>query len=399
MNDQLITCPNCHHQFSASDELQKHLSEEFEKKMKAQADAHQKQLEAEKEVMRKKAQEYAEKKAQEALKKNAVEIEDMKNQLKEAEKKQAEANQRELEFLKKERALKEKEKNVELELEKKLQAEKKRLEEALAESQKKALADRMEELQNEHRKKEAEKDKQMEQLKKALDEAKRKAEQGSQQIQGDVLENDIKELLQSEFLIDDIADVPTGIRGADLIQTVKNNLGAKCGVFLWELKNTKAWTEGWIQKLKDDQAALGADVAILATKTLPEGVDRYEYRNGVWVVEYESVKMLASILRFHQLEIGKVKNSLQGQDEKMQMLFEYLSSPQFKNRVENIVNAFDKMKTDLDKEKRAMQNIWNRREKELERVMINTAGFYGDLQGIAGANLPMIEALELPSGE
>ena len=233
-------------------------------------------------------------------------------------------------------------------------------------------------------------------MKKSLDEAQRRAEQGSMQIQGDVKENDLRDMLSREFLADIIEDVPTGIRGADIIQTVRNNLGQKSGIIIWEAKNTKVWTEGWIQKLKDDQANLGADISILVTKTLPEGVEQHEFRNGVWVVGYSFALSLVKLLRFHILEVNMMKTGLEGKDEKMNMLYEYLSSPQFKNKIENIVDAFASMKSDLDAEKRAFQKHWSKREKQLERVMMNTSGFYGDLQGITGNAIQTVDALELP---
>jgi len=208
-------------------------------------------------------------------------------------------------------------------MEEQMQEEKKRMEENL----KKEFSD-------EHRLKIAEKDKQMEQLKKSLEDAQRRAEQGSMQIQGDVKENDLRDMLKKEFLADIIEDVPTGIRGADIIQTVRNNLGQKAGVVIWEVKNTKSWTEGLVQKLKDDQASIGADIAVLVSRVLPEGVEKYELRNGVWVVGYEFALSLITLLRFHILEIGMVKSSLEGKDEKMNMLYEYLSSAQFKNKIE-----------------------------------------------------------------
>ncbi len=403
-----ITCPKCSHQFSLSDEFQKDLEQKMKQDMNAQQEKWEKEkrkLEEEKKQAEQHAKEKYEKNLQqekmqlwEKAQRIAIErskeefslkMKDLETQNNENKKKLLESQQKELDFLKKERELEEKSRNIELEMEKKLQEkilqEKINIEENLKKN-----------ITEEHRLKLLEKDKQMEQLKKSLDDAQRRAEQGSMQIQGDVQEDDLRDMLRAQFPLDSIEDVPTGIRGADIIQTVKNNLGQKSGIILWESKNTKSWTESWIQKLKDDQANLGADISILVSKTLPEGVEQYELRNGVWVVGYSFVLSLVNLLRFHVLEIGGVKTSLQGKDEKMNMLYEYLSSPQFKNRIENIVDAFSTMKTDLDAEKRAFQKHWNKREKQLERVMMNTSGFYGDLQGIAGNSILTVEALELP---
>ena len=388
-------CPKCSHEFSLSEEFQKGVEEKHKKK-------YEENLQKEKINLWKIAQE----KANEKIKSEYdTQLKNLEAQNTENKKKLENSQQKELEFLKKERDLEEKSKNIELELEKKLQTQLKEERAIQAEKMEKLILEekiRIEEnIKNEvasgHKLKLAEKDKQMEQMKKSLEDAQRRAEQGSMQIQGDVQENDLRDMLKTEFLADTIEDVPTGVRGADIIQTVKNNFGQKSGVIIWEAKNTKSWTEGWIQKLKDDQANLGADIAILVTKTLPEGIKQHEFRNGVWVVGYQFALSLVKLLRFHVLEIGQVKTSLQGKDEKMNMLYEYLSSPQFKNKIENIVSAFEAMKSDLDKEKRAMQNIWNRREKELDRVVMNTSGFYGDLQGISGNLLQTVSALELPS--
>ncbi len=387
-------CPKCNHEFSLSEEFQKGVEEKHKKQ-------YEENLQKEKIHLWKIAQE----KANEKIKSEYdTQLKNLENQNTENKKKLEESQQKELEFLKKERDLEEKSKNIELELEKKLQEQLKLEKDKQDKKLEKLLSDekiRLEEelkksLSDDHKLKLAEKDKQMEQMKKSLEEAQRRAEQGSMQIQGDVKENDLRDMLQNEFLADIIEDVPTGIRGADIIQTVRNNLGQKSGVIIWESKNTKSWTEGWLQKLKDDQANIGADIAILVSKTLPEGVEQYEFRNGVWIVGYKFALSLIKLLRFHILEIGTVKTSLQGKDEKMNMLYEYLSSPQFKNKIENIVDAFSSMKSDLDAEKRAFQKHWSKREKQLERVMMNTSGFYGDLQGITGNRLQKVSALELP---
>lgn len=390
-----ITCPACHHQFSLSDEFQKKLEQKLQQQLvekesewkrekdqlqKDSKERYEQALQSEKRKLWTMAQEKAQQKLESEF---SVQIKDLEQQNNEQKKRIAESEKKELDFLKKEREIEEKQRRMEITLEKRMGEEKLRIE---AEVKKNS--------DEEHRLKLLEKEKQIEQMKKSLEEAQRRSEQGSMQIQGDVQENDLRDMLKQYFPQDTIEDVPTGTRGADVVQTVRDNFGKSCGVLLWESKNTKSWNEGWIQKLKDDQGSMGADVALLISKTLPEGVSHYELRNGVWVVGYPLGIKLCALLRFHLLEIGKMKTSLQGQDEKMQVLFEYLSSPQFKNRIENIVGAFTQMKTDLEKEKRAMQTIWNRREKELDRVIVNTSGVYGDLQGITGNALSSVEQLE-----
>ncbi len=441
---QTIICPSCNTSIDL-DKMAEHkyekIKEEQEKKLKIiQAEQEkvfqeklEKTLEAEKIQMRKQLKEYSEKKVLEERKKVELEMKDMENQLKDAEVKQKEAQELQLEFMKKKREFEEKEKNQALELEKKLQIESEKLEIKLKERQKeqqeileKKLQKKQDEIleeklkkaeieqiriqekiqeeqknirekeQEAFRKKELELLKQQEQMKKALDEAKRKAEQGSQQIQGDIQEDDLKNLLEHAFPFDSISDVPTGIRGADLVQNVHDNFGRKKGIMLWESKNTKSWQESWLKKLKDDQAEAKADICILATTTLPKDVQNFACKDGVWVVDYRFALSLAHILRSQILEISKVKTSLEGRDEKMDFLYQYLSGPQFRNRIENIVSAFTGMQTDLLSEKRAMQRIWSKREKEIDRMINNTSGLYGDMQGIIA--LPTIENLELPEG-
>jgi len=237
-------------------------------------------------------------------------------------------------------------------------------------------------------------------MQKALEEAKRRAEQGSMQIQGDAQEADLKQGLQNAFLSDTIEDIKTGTRGADLLHTVFSSVGQKQGTILWESKNTKTWGAEWIKKLKDDQIAIKADIAIIATQALPEGIETFEFRDGVWITAYKFVLPLATALRFQLSEINRIKQSSIGKDVKMELLYNYLGGSEFKNRIETIVRAFESLKKGLDSEKRAMQTIWSKREKEIERVIKNTTGFYGDLEGIIGTSvLPSIKAFELPSGE
>ena len=239
----------------------------------------------------------------------------------------------------------------------------------------------------------------MEQMRKTIEELKRKSEQGSMQVQGDAQEEDLKFLLKSKFPTDTIEDVPTGIRGADLIQTVRNDFGVECGIIVWESKNTKAWNDEWIRKLKEDQGLVKGDLAILITSVLPEGLKNFGLQDGVWIIEYKYAIAISTILREQLIQIAKTKKSLEGTDEKMNQLHNYLTGPQFKNRMENIVLAFTQMQEDLSKEQRAFQRIWAKREKEIERVTTNTIGMYGDLQGIVGNALPAMETLELESGE
>jgi hypothetical protein len=410
MSDQAISCPQCGTQIplteALSHQIKEQLKGEFEKEQqkrereilnqKEALEAEKKRLEqtrasleeemnkklaAEKETLWKKAQE----KAQEKL---STELADLKSQNEERARELEEARKNELDLRKKAREIEEREKALELEMQRKMDEEKEKIAEQVRRN-----------TEDEFRMKMLEKEKQLEQAQRQADDLRRKLEQGSMQIQGDVQENDLRDMLRTTFFSDLIEDVPTGIRGADLVQTVNNQFGQKCGVILWESKNTKAWSNDWIKKLRGDQGLAKADVCILVTKVLPEGIQYFGLADGVWVCEYGYALPLAQTLRLSLQELHKVKQASVGKGEKMEALYEYLSGSQFKNRVENIVMAFTSMKSDLESEKRAFQRMWSKREKEIERVTLNTVGMYGDLQGIMGAAaLPEVEKLELASG-
>ena len=391
MADQIISCPKCGTEIPLNDALTSQIKSRFHISVSAFArealekkgmdEMVQKKLDAEKLAMWKKAQEEAGKRAE-------LELNDLKKSNLEKEKVLDEMRKQELGLRQKTRELEEKEKNMQLEMARKMDEERK----LLLEQAKKETEESM-------RMKMLEKDKQMEQMKKALEEANRKADQGSMQVQGDAQETDLKMTLQTAFPSDTIDDVPTGVRGADLIQTVFSSFGQKQGVIVWESKNTKAWNEEWVRKLKDDQSLVKGDIVVLATQVLPEGITGFGLRDGVWITEYKFALPLVSALRHQLIEMNRVKQSLVGKDAKMDLLYNYLSGSEFKNRIETIVMAFISLKSGLDAEKRAMEKIWNRREKEIERVIKNTTGFYGDLEGILGASLPAIKALELPTGD
>ncbi len=246
-----------------------------------------------------------------------------------------------------------------------------------------------------HRLKDLEKDKLIHDLKSALDDMKRKADQGSMETQGEVLELDFEERLRRMFHLDEIQPVPRGIRGADLVQMVRNPVGADCGSIIWETKNTKAWSPGWISKLKDDMAETRASMAILVTVALPEGIARFGQVDGVWVTDPLSALPLAAALRQQLLQLERERQASTGKTVKMEMLYSYLAGNEFKGRVEGIVEAFTSLQDQLQRERRAMEKNWKEREKQVERVIKNTVGLYGDMQGIIGGQIPTIDALEL----
>lgn len=396
-NTSQITCPNCGHHFEATSALTSQIKVELENEYAQKAKTQEEKLKTEMnqkwEALEKQRQveitEQKQKLETEIKSKVEVQLKDLEAQNEENQKKLEVANSREIEMRKQARELEEARKNLELETMRKIDEERKTIVEQT----------RLQEAEK-HRLEQAEKDKQLDQLKKSLEEANRKATQGSQQIQGDVQENDLKEILSSNFALDKIEDVPTGVRGADLVHLVVSNFGRNCGKILWESKRTQRWSDDWVQKLKDDQANTQADVAIIATQVLPEGIKSYGKYKGIWVVQYNSAYILAltSTIRHFLEEIHQVKNSQIGRDEKMEYLYKYLTGSQFRNKIENIVDAFSSMKNDLEVEKRAMLKIWSKREKEISRVIDSTTTMYGDLQGIVGSKMERVERLELEEG-
>lgn len=299
------------------------------------------------------------------------------DQLKEAQKK-------ELAWRKKERQMEERAAQLDLEVARKL-AEERRAVEA-------SIRDRMLE---EHKLKDAEKDRKIADAEKQVEELRRRLGQGSQQLQGDVLEVSLEEVLASAFPIDGIEPVPSGAKGADIIQTVKDQLGRDCGIIVWEVKRTKNWSDSWIPKLKEDLGTAKGNIGVIASTALPEDVSVFELKDGVWLTEPRAVVPLATALRSSLIQIAAATVALQGMARKSEAVYGYLISTEFRMRIEAIVEAFETMKNDLDSEKRAIQRQWAKREKQIERTISSTVGLYGDLQGIIGGALRTIPELEM----
>jgi hypothetical protein len=264
-------------------------------------------------------------------------------------------------------------------------------------SEEKAKIQKNLDLQNELKFKQ--KEEQLEQLKKQLQEAQRKAEQGSQQLQGEIQELAIEEYLQNKYPFDAIEEIKKGARGGDCIQTVHTREIQNCGKIYYESKRTKEFQKSWIEKFKADMRDKGADIGVLVTEVLPKEFDRMGLIDGVWICTYEEFKGLSSVLRESIIKINQAKKSEENKTDKMSLLYGYLTSTEFKMQIEAIVEGFTKMQSDLDSEKRSMQRIWKQREKQIEKVLDNTIGMYGSIRGIAGNSIGNVKALELPYGE
>lgn len=244
-----------------------------------------------------------------------------------------------------------------------------------------------------------EKEKQLEDLKYKLDEARRKAEQGSQQSQGEVQELAIEEWLSVHFPFDTIDEIKKGIRGADCIQTIHTRELQNCGTIYYESKRTKDFQRAWIEKFKEDIRDKGADLGVLVTEILPKEMERMGILDGVWICTYEEFKALSFVLRENIIKLSHTMQSQENKSDKMSILYSYLTSTEFRMQIEAIVEGFTQMQSDLDSEKRALARIWKQREKQISKVLDNTVGMYGSIRGIAGSAVGNILALELPTCE
>jgi len=312
----------------------------------------------------------------------------LEEQLIEKESKLQEANEKELILRKEKNKLEEDKKNFEIEKQRQLDEERNKITE---EASKKATEENKYFI--------AQLEKKLSDVSKSNEEMKRKLEQGSQQTQGEVLELELEEILKAEFPTDEILPVPKGIGGADVIHKIIDRSGRLCGQIVWESKKTKAWSEGWIQKLKDDQRAIKADLAVIVSTVLPSDVKGFSLRDGVFVCDIKLVVNLASLLRYDLMKVSEANRALSGKEEKKDVVYAYVNSTDFKQRIQSIAEAFIEMKNDIDKEKRSYQSIWAKREKQVQRVIDNTFGIYGDLKGLTGGAMQEIKMLELEEGE
>jgi len=264
----------------------------------------------------------------------------------------------------------------------------------LVEEEEKIRGEERKRAEQEHRLKDAEKDKKLQDALKVNDELKRKLEQGSQQAQGEVLELELEKILKEEFPEDKIDEVKKGARGADVVQQVIDERGRSCGKILWESKNAK-WSGTWIKKLREDQREASAQLAVLVVENPPEDVDTIARRDNVWITTPLLVAGLALALRENLVHLNHQRLASVGKNEKMEVLYEYLTGMEFKHRVESIVEAFTNLQEDIEKEKRWFNLKWARQEKEIRRIIDNTHGMYGDLQGVTGRQLQEIKPLEI----
>ncbi|MBC7654466.1 MAG: DUF2130 domain-containing protein, partial [Oligoflexus sp.] len=307
----------------------------------------------------------------------------LQNSNKESEEKLKLSRQKELEFLKKEAELKNKEADLEIVMQRRLQEERN----SLAEQIRKQEIEKNQIKDTEYQLKFKEYEKQIEDQKKLVDEMKRKAEQGSMQLQGEVQELIVEELLTSNFPFDIVSEVGKGIRGADCIQTVRNSSGQECGKIIYESKRTKDFGGDWIEKLKKDKIAVGADVAVIVTQCYPKGIDCFAEKDGVWICSFEELKAVAFVLRDGITKLYTATKSQENRGDKMHMLYDYLTSSEFSSQWNAISEGFMSMKMSIQSERNAMERMWKSREKQLEKVLLNAVHISGSVEGIAGKDV------------
>jgi hypothetical protein len=346
-----IACPKCNHGFPLSEGISRQTieryAEQFERGVAEQKKALERELVAEKER---------------ALAKFRTEELQLRRQLRELE---------------------EAKKNQDLDYQRKLDEERKRIE-----AQARAAAG------EEIGRREAQYKAQIESAQREVADLKRKLEQGSQQLQGEALELSLEALLRNAFPLDEIVPVPKGMNGADLLQHVRSPSGHCCGTIIWEAKQTKAWQPLWLRKLKDDQQAIGAEVAVIVTAAMPKDTrEPFLRESDVWIARFDAARSLAEALRLTLLDLHKARQANLGRSEKMELVYSYICSPQFAQRVKSVADGFTVMRSELEAEKMAMARLWKKREAQLSRMTEGLLGVVGDLQGIGQESLAQLDAV------
>lgn len=372
-----IICPNCAHEFEPNDAIR----DEVEKKLRAQMLDWQKKKDEE--YKKREAENVAQ--MQDQLHKQIAADFEVKLKLLQDtnaanESRLKEARDKEVEFLKQQQVLLDREKSIELEIQKKIIEERERLTDIIG----KEIEERNKLREHEHMMKVKELEKQLEDQKMLTEEMKRKQEQGSMQLQGEVQELALEELLRMSFPFDVVEEVGKGVRGADCIQTVRNNMGQECGKIIYESKRTKDFSNEWIEKLKADMRNLGADVAVIVTQAMPKDMDGFGERDGVWICNFMEARAVTAILRDLVIKVYNAGKSQENKGDKMTLLYHYLTSQEFAEQWKAIREGFMAMKISIQKERDQMEKLWKAREKQLEKVLLNAAHIKGSIEGISG---------------
>lgn len=413
-NENKIECPNCGHEIDVQDVLQHQVEDkirrEYQRKLvdeKNKIEFKEKKLAEEKlafEEKKRKENEMFQERLDAKIKEESTAIEirlktrlekeqedrilNLNKELNEKSDKIKELNATKVEVEKLKREKEELKGVLELEAEKELN---------------RRLRDQTEKIQKTEKEKSElvirELEKKIEDTKKISEELKHKYEQGSMKLQGEVQELAIEEWLRSNFPIDTIEEIKSGARGADCIQIVNTNMQTNCGSIYYESKRTENFQPAWIEKFKKDMREKGADIGVIVTQAMPKDMDRFGQKEGIWICTYEEFKGLSAALRETLVQVSNVASSQENKGDKMQLLYDFLTSNAFKMHMDAIVEGFMQMKSDIDKEKNAFQRIWKQREAQIDKVLLNSSQMYGSIKGIAGNAIQSIQALELPGDD
>jgi len=379
-----IKCPKCGHTFALGEAEVEEYKKELRKAMqdyKDKKDAETRKREEEFEKEKIQIQSATQKKITEEL------LQKMRSLEEESSQKSLQLQlfqKKELDLLREKSDLEEKQKSMEYEIEKRVLESKKSVEQ-------KALQQANEKFDLERKEFEI----QMSQQKKLIEEMNKKANQGSMQTQGEAQEHLIEEILQQTFPYDVISEVAKGKKGADCILCIKNKFGNDCGKILFESKRTSNWGKDWIDKLKQDAVNAQVDVAVLVTQVLPDSMtERFEYKDGIWICSFADIKLLTASLREGIIHVYNVSKKHEGKGDKVQMLYEYMTSNEFSSQWRNIRAVFKNMQSSIQREREVMEKLWKNREKQLDRALLNSDHIIGSIEGIAGKDSIDIDKLD-----
>ena len=418
-----IICPNCGHLFPMEEAVSEEYKRDLREKMQVFVKDKEKEFQKKQDEFARKEQEWSQQAQKQELlftqRMNEEKLRlqtsmeqslrksisgDFENKLrlletanKDNEEKLRASRQKELAFLQKEQELKNKEAELELSIQRRMQEERVRISEEIRGMEEQRVAAK----ETEHQLRVKELEKQLDDQKKLAqeqqkiaEEMKRKAEQGSMQLQGEVQELALEELLRTSFPFDEVSEVGKGVRGADCIMTIRNNFGQECGKIIYESKRTRDFSHEWIEKLKADMRGQGATVAVIVTQAMPKDMERFGERNGVWICSFAEVKALTYVLRDGIVRIFNASKSQENKGDKMQLLYDYLTSTEFNEQWKAIREGFLSMKQSIQRERDMMEKLWKAREKQLEKVLLNAAHVRGSIEGIAGKDAIDVNLLE-----
>jgi hypothetical protein len=381
MADQSITCTGCGRKIPLTRALRADIEDSLKREFEHDMARRERDMRAAFEADLERAQKEGARRAEQKM---AQDLAALREQLTDQSRALAEARTQELALRKRERELERRQQDLELSVARQLDEQRR----AIVEDAQARVAE-------EHRLKDAEKERQLADMRRQIEDLKRKAEQGSQQLQGEAGEEELESLLRANFPNDEIRAISQGVRGADVEHIVVDARGRRNGTILWECKNTRNWSDAWIPKLKQDQRSMHADVAVIVSAAMPKGCKRFTFIDGVLVTDFACAASLAAVLRTNLCQLAQARSAAVNKEEKLELLYRYLSGVEFRQRVEAVVEAFTAMRHDLEQERRAAERLWAKRARQIDAVTLNVSGMYGDLQGLVPA-LPSIARLELP---